>query len=1081
MENALVEIIGGLLCNDNDKIRQSTSALTKAYENTEALISLARIVASPMETQVRQFAAVLLNKRLSKLRHWQLVPADQQEVIKQIMLQALVVEKERAVKNAIAQFVGSLVRHEKDRKDSWLDELLKFIYERVNMADPKESEQGSSIFATLTDSAPDQFVTHMDAISMMFASVMLNAEAAGDMTTPTVSNMLAGMNYLMPFVCGNSAAEQTVLKVMPQVLKSLHAFAHKGVVQEFLTAFDLLDCTAEYTPHLLNNNVRPVLEFCLELVNNKQIDDAIRVQVIIFIGRIARIKKKIVNKQKLLEPILSVMFEMMCSEVSSDEDEDFFASDGTNNPVTAATQTLDMMALNMSPEKLIPPLLQLMEPALQNPDPIRRRASFLCMAVIAEGCSESIMQKYLEVMLNIIKGGIADQAPIVRNAAFFALGQFSEHLQPEISNFAPQILPVLFDYLQQLDIELKMGAPEPKHMDRMFYALETFVENLEGKITPHLVKLMERLFHAVDLRNAPRVRELALSAISAVVTAAKEDFMPYFNPTINILEGYLVLEISADLEQVRIQAIDTLAAIARVVGQKNFIPLANDSMTFCLSVLDKGADEPDLRRAVYNLMGALSSVANENMASVFPKIMDRIVESVISSEDMTPSLPDNEDRDPTQDIDLEDTDDEDDDSEVDAFRVENDYLIEKEEAILALKEFANNTGAAFAPYLQSAFENVYKVVEHPQDTIRRAAVETIGEFVKALHKINDAGGVTRACQIIIPKFAHMIRNDEEASVVILVLDVLGELFSDVRIPALPSQELAELIFCCIRDLLTNKMACQFNEAGGAGGGDEDDDDESEFDDALIENAANLLPLLGKALEPQAFSLYFGRIYHLFAQRLAKARKQDASDYRSILYGALSDCFQSLGACTVTYFDSMCPLFITGINDPSGKTRQNAYYGMGELVLYSEEKSFESYPLILQALSDAIVKEKNPAALDNICGAVARLIVTNPELVPLGHVLPVFVSHLPLREDFEENSAVQKAFRILYLKARPSLEPYIEQILAVTIHVLYKKEIPDTEATEHAVAFIKEIRQQYPDKFNNVSNSSAEVFQFVQTL
>lgn len=110
----------------------------------------------------------------------------------------------------------------------------------------------------------------------------------------------------------------------------------------------------------------------------------------------------------------------------------------------------------MPAEKLIPPLLQLLEPALQNPDPLRRRAAFLCIAVIAEGCSEAICTKYLEVMLNIIKGGIADNEPCVRIASFFALGQFSEHLQPDISKFAPQILPVLFDFLHQLVAELKV-------------------------------------------------------------------------------------------------------------------------------------------------------------------------------------------------------------------------------------------------------------------------------------------------------------------------------------------------------------------------------------------------------------------------------------------------------------------------------------------------------------------------------------------------------------------------------------------------------------------------------------------------
>jgi len=59
-------------------------------------------------------------------------------------------------------------------------------------------------------------------------------------------------------------------------------------------------------------------------------------------------------------------------------------------------------------------MLQLLEPALQNPNPAYRRSSFMCMGVIAEGCSEAIVNKYLEVMLNIIKAGIADSVLLVR-------------------------------------------------------------------------------------------------------------------------------------------------------------------------------------------------------------------------------------------------------------------------------------------------------------------------------------------------------------------------------------------------------------------------------------------------------------------------------------------------------------------------------------------------------------------------------------------------------------------------------------------------------------------------------------------
>ena len=46
----------------------------------------------------------------------------------------------------------------------------------------------------------------------------------------------------------------------------------------------------------------------------------------------------------------------------------------------------------------------------------------------------------------------------------------------------------------------------------------------------------------------------------------------------------------------------------------------------------------------------------------------------------------------------------------------------------------------------------------------------------------------------------------------------------------------------------------------------------------------------------------------------------------------------------------------------------------------------NYQQILQFLSAALSREDNPLALDNICAAIARLIIVNISLVPMDQVL-----------------------------------------------------------------------------------------------
>jgi len=174
-----------------------------------------------------------------------------------------------------------------------------------------------------------------------------------------------------------------------------------------------------------------------------------------------------------------------------------------------------------------------------------------------------------------------------------------------------------------------------------------------------------------------------VEAIGSVSDAAKAHMMPYFPTIMNILQPFLVKDCPEEVQGLRIEAIETLAALSRDVGKEYFMPLADDTMNFCLLMLADGPDDPDVRRAIYRLIGSLSTVVNESMATVFPKIMDRVMESVISSEDMMPYVSDKAEMDPVLDtanveIDLENTDDEDDSEDILAYQTENDYVAEKE-------------------------------------------------------------------------------------------------------------------------------------------------------------------------------------------------------------------------------------------------------------------------------------------------------------------------------------------------------------------------------------------------------------------
>jgi importin-4 len=127
------------------------------------------------------------------------------------------------------------------------------------------------------------------------------------------------------------------------------------------------------------------------------------------------------------------------------------------------------------------------------------------------------------------------------------------------------------------------------------------------------------------------------------------------------------------------------------------------------------------------------------------------------------------------------------------------------------------------------------------------------------------------------------------------------------------------------------------------------------------------------------------------------------------------------------------------------------------------------------------KETHAGVLDNICGTLARLIINNLSLVPIKDVLPVFISYLPLRQDFVENEHVFKSLELLYRQGNEVLLQFLERVILTALTVLQKNQYAKDEVRDQIFAFVRQVRDDFPEKFNNAINVSAEISNFVQCL
>lgn len=1054
-----------LMVSDSATIQEATKELKKVLQNPDSVPALCQLVVTSTSPEVRQYATLILRRRYVKGKNWTKLSVPIRTEFKKIILQALQHESENFVRNNIAQLIGVIVKHELPT-NSW-PEIIHYVQQLITNERLEDKELGLYTLSIMTDVTPDVYTSHARSLVMLLAQTLGSLQNLGNLAALHILNTL---RHLIPVAKHDETTVHTYASMMPLIMATVQALSetdHDTLIK--VQCFDLLDDLCENMIVVITPHVKPLVQMCLTIIANKCVDEVLKVRVICFIGWLARLKKKALVKHKLVEPIVDMLFAVM---MSKPDDDDYSNAESENSLLTSATQTLDLLAMHLPPEKLIPHLLRHIEPGLRNEDDYVKKTSYVAIAVLAEGCAEYIRSNYLEYFLRCICEGISYSSPIVHNAALYALGQYSEHLQPEISQYSSELLPVLFEYLGQVCTYIKQGKKEPHAVGRMFYALEMFCENLHERILPYLPKLMERLFDILNADTSPHVKELTLSAIGAAACASKEHMLPYFETIINILNNYLTTEPSEENMCLQVQAVDTLGVIARSIGEKHFAPLAATSLDLGIKLLRNTVD-PDLRKSLYGLFAAISTVMKKEMAMTLPEIIEYMIMSIRSADGILmhfkddeanaltvyDDLSDTENEDEEEDIECTDNE-EDNDEEIDGYSVENAYMEEKEESVMALKEIAEYTEEAFMPYLERSFEEIFKLINYPQEDIRKASIEALLQFCINFSKINTDEGkkaLLKALSMFIPKLSELIRLDEEPTVAICGLEAYQELLREVKSDVVVGVGHKEAIVNCVMDVMKGKTACQDQEEV------EGIDTEAEQDELLIECAGTVFSSLGRVLSAEDFALYFQTMLPFFIKRL----KMDNSEaQRSFAVGTLAECLPGLKHMTAAFVTQLLPAFLqTGTQDPCGEVRSNCFFGIGELALYGKEAVYPHYPNILQTLSCAIAKETDAEARDNVVGAIARLIITNYSNLPLEQVFPVFVEQLPLKADFQEHKAVFKSILTLYQAGVTLLQSYIHTLLKVAVIILHEEKTVDVETQNLVMEFIKSAQRDFVNDWN----------------
>uniref|UniRef100_A0A8C1C9L6 Importin 4 n=1 Tax=Cyprinus carpio carpio TaxID=630221 RepID=A0A8C1C9L6_CYPCA len=1005
MSEELERILARLTEPDNAVIQQATAELKQAFKDPAIIPALCAVMTGSQNPQVRQSAAVMLRMRVRK--HWKKISPDHRESLKAVVLQALQNETEHTVRHSLSQLCAVLVKHE--TPDRW-PALLALLNQSTKSNNPQDRQVGLLLLSKVVGSNPEPFKPHYKQLLQLFGTVLL------DLNNPTA--LYYCILTLTAITAYTGTEEMNLMRsLIPKLLIALKHLiqADQDQASEAMEVFDEL---MESEVSIVVPHIAEIVRFCLEISADVSLSDSLRVKALSCIAVLIRLKSKAVLKHKLLQPILQVVFPILSAAPppgeEDPEDEENDTEGDSENPKHFAVQVIDTMALHMPPEKLFNQLLPFTQACLSSENPYERKGGLMCMAVLAEGCADHIRTKMLSSMLQTVCRSLSDNNQVVRSAALFALGQFSEHLQPDVSKFHAELMPLLHGYLSAVN-QTKIG-----HMTKAFYALENFLENLGPEIEPYLPTLMETMLSALNNAENLKLKELAVSAIGAIANAAKEMLVPYFPPIIESLKGFLT-DTSEEMRTLQTQALDTLSVLARTVGKEVFSPLAAECVQLGLNLTD-AVDDPDLRRCTYSLFSAVSDVSPDCLAPHLPPITTVMLLSLRSTEGVTAHL--DEDK---QFVLLDDDDadgEEGDSTNQDSvhslrFSVENAYIDEKEDACDALGEIAFNTGVAFQPFLESSFQQVYELHDFPHEDVRRAAFGAMGQFCRAQHKVwkenpTEANhqALHKLLQVVLPCFLEAVRQDRERQVVMGILESMNAVIKSCQGEALQAPGIVAEISNAIKDVLKKKTVCQDV------GGDEADDDEqqAEYDAMLQEFAGEGIPVLASALPAETFYPHLNDLLPLI---MSKAKPSCTEADRSFSIGTIGETLHSLvsvaggRAVAGRLSNRLLPVLVAGVRDSDAEVRNNSVFALGALAQAAGPIVASDYPVMLSLFSNLLSKESDPRVIDNLCAALCRMIMSHIEGVPLEQVFPALVACLPLKEDMEENKTIYSCLTFLY--------------------------------------------------------------------
>ncbi|CAD0099496.1 unnamed protein product [Aureobasidium mustum] len=1073
-EQQFVGLLESLMQPDTERVKAATATLNKTYySNPASLTALLHILVSHQSPNLRQLAAIESRKLVKK--HWLDLPNDQKPQIREQLLQSTLNEDQSLARHSKARVIASIAQI--DLADGQWSDLPDFLQKASTSQTASHREVGVYIIYTLLETMPDMFQENMGAMLQLFTQTIQDPENA----EVRINTMLALSEICMVL---DTEEDPQSLKAfqntIPHMVRVLQQAVDDGEEDRAMQAFEVFNKLLSYESAFLNAHFGDLMQFMMQLSANTNIDDDSRSQALSFLMQAVRYRKLKVQGLRIGEQLTTTSLQIVTElgELSA-EDEDI-------TPARSALGLLDILSENLPPSQVAVPLLRAIGPFVQNSNPDYRRAGILALGMCVEGAPDFISTQLAEI-LPMVLHLLEDPEVRVRSAALNGVARLADDLAEEMGKEHARLIPALvknFDLAMQ-QLNGPAGDENLAIIKQSCMAIDSMIEGLDkedaSKYVGELIPRLGALFQHPDVK----VQISAIGAAGSIASASEENFMPYFEGTMQTLGQFVSLKDSEDELELRGVVCDSLGKIASAVGADAFQPYVTALMQASEEALH--LDHPRLRETSYILWSTMSKVYDDKFAPYLAGVVKGLIECLQQDESedgvtlgeearellgqeitiagkkvKVADIDAGADDDTTIDIDDEDEDDWDDLGAVTA------VAMEKEIAVEVIGDVLTHTRGHFLPYFQQCVEAVLALVDHTFEGVRRSAIGTLWRGYAALWAMAEDNGMAK-WQSGLPLKVQATEDLMKLGSLIMtatlalwqdevdrgtVTDIHRNLAATLKLcgPAIltasigenaapPVQQIVEMVL----SILQKKHMCQQDLDG------EDEFDaemeSSEYDWLVIETAMEVITCLAAALGES-----FGELWQIFEKPVIKYVSGQEKYERSAAVGTVAEAIGNMGASVTPYTGSLMKMLLKRLGDEDPEVRSNAAYGTGLLCEKStdENQITGQYNTILGKLEPLLHQQQEARLLDNSAGCVARMIKRHPNHVPLGDVLPVLIQLLPLREDYEENEAVFEMIVSLYQQQNTVIQGLTGSILPVLQKVLSPPEEQLSDETRQKV-------------------------------